>query len=70
MKTKLKSVMVLHGDTSQDLADYMGISDTTFSNKLNEKKTVFNLNEIRLIQEKYQLSADQLNSIFFEDKLS
>lgn len=65
IKDRLRSVMVLHGDTSQDLSKYLGITETTFSKKLNEKNAEFNLGEIRLIQKKYQLTSEQMHFIFF-----
>ena len=62
---ELKSVMTLHGDTYKDLADYIGISETSFTNKINEKGTEFKYREIVKIKNKYNLSADQIDSIFF-----
>jgi DNA-binding XRE family transcriptional regulator len=68
---KLKSVMALHNDTNATLADYLGITPQTFSAKLNEKKNKkgipaeFTGSQIGKIKRKYNLSAEQVDSIFF-----
>lgn len=61
----LKSVMVLHGDTIRDLAEYLGLTPQSVSDKINERGTEFKQGEITRIKEKYLLSADQVESIFF-----
>ena len=61
----LKSVMVLHGDTNRDLADFLGISTNSVCNKINENGTEFKQGEIAMIKERYHLSPDQVNDIFF-----
>ena len=35
-KELLRSVMVLHGDTNKTLAAYLGISEQSVCNKINE----------------------------------
>lgn len=61
----LKSVMVLHGDTNKDLAECLGISEVSVSNKINENNTEFRQGEIAKIKERYNLSAEQVEAIFF-----
>ena len=66
----LKSHMALHGDTIRDLADYLGISPQSVSYKINEKvinkdKIEFKQGEISAIKERYNLSADDVEAIFF-----
>lgn len=61
----LKSVMTLHGDTYKDLADFLGISETSIGNKINEKGTEFKQREIAKIKDRYNLSAEQVEAIFF-----
>ncbi len=66
----LKSFMALNGDTIRDLADYLGISPQSVSYKINEKvintdKIEFKQGEIAKIKERYNLSADQVEAIFF-----
>ena len=64
-KELLRSIMVLNGDTNKDLAEYLGISVQSFSAKINENKTEFKKKEIARICERYNLSADQIQAIFF-----
>lgn len=64
-KEQLRSIMVLHGDTNKDLADYLGISEQSVSNKINENGTEFKQGEIARIKTKYNLSSDQIDNIFF-----
>lgn len=69
-KRKLESIMKLHGDTGNDLAEYLGIARSTFSLKLNENGTEFTQSEIAKIKNKYCLSAEDVGNIFFETKVS
>ena len=64
-KEVLRSIMVLHGDTNKDLADYLGISEQSVSNKINETGTEFKQGEIARIKLKYNLTSDQVDQIFF-----
>lgn len=66
-KNRLRSVMVLFGDTSETLANYLGISQSAFSKKINEKSTAgFTQPEIMRIKEKYSLSGEDIDHIFLE----
>ena len=64
-KEVLRSIMVLHGDTNKDLAGYLGISEQSLSNKINENGTEFKQGEIARIKDKYNLTSEQVDSIFF-----
>lgn len=65
-KNLLKSVMVLHDDTQETLAEYLGISAPTLSLKMNEiKGAEFTQGEIKKIIERYDLRAEQIIDIFF-----
>lgn len=66
-KELLRSIMVLHGDTNKDLADYLGITEQSVSNKINENGTEFKQGEIRRIRARYNLTSDQVDLIFFAD---
>lgn len=61
----LRSIMVLNGDTNKELADYLEISEASVSAKMNENKTEFKQKEIAKIRDKYNLSAEQIEAIFF-----
>lgn len=66
-KELLRSIMVLHGDTNKMLADYLGITEQSLSNKINENGTEFKQGEMKLIKIRYSLTADQVDLIFFAD---
>ena len=66
-KALLRSVMALYGDTNKDLADYLGISEQSLSKKINENETEFKQGEIKRIKVRYNLSADQVDLIFFAE---
>lgn len=61
----LRSFMALHGDTNRSLADSLGITEQSVSAKINENGTEFKQGEIAKIRERYQLTADQVEAIFF-----
>lgn len=69
-KRRLESVMKLHGDTGSDLAEYLGIARSTFSLKINENGAEFTQGEITKIKQRYDLSAEDIDHIFFESKVS
>lgn len=67
-KRKLKSIIVLNGDNFSKLSSYLGINLNTFSEKINEKrKAGFTQKEIKKIKDKYNLSAKQIDEIFFNN---
>ncbi len=59
--------MVLHGDTNASLAEYLGITEQSVSNKINENGTEFKQSEIFKIKIKYNLDNDMVDKIFFAD---
>lgn len=66
MNAKLfRSIMVLHDDTNKSLADFLGISEQTVCNKINENGTEFRQGEIAAIVKRYNLTAEQITEIFF-----
>ena len=66
----LRSIMVLHGDTNASLADFLGISETSLSNKINENGTEFKMNEMQKIKSRYNLDSDMIDRIFFASMVS
>lgn len=62
---KLRSVMVLHGDTTTDLAEYLECTPQTIYNKLKENGTEFTRPEIIKIKNRYNLTPEQVDDIFF-----
>lgn len=71
MNSKLfRSVMVLNGDTNSSLADFLGISEQSVSNKINENGTEFKQGEIAKIKARYNLDSDMVDRIFFAEEVS
>jgi DNA-binding transcriptional regulator YiaG len=64
-KQLLRSIMVLHNDTNKTLAEYLGISEKSVNDKINEKGTEFKQSEIAAIRKRYNLSDEQVSIIFF-----
>ena len=64
-KDLLRSVMVAHGHTNKDLAELLGISEASVSNKINENKSEFKQGEIAAIRKHYNLVPEQVEAIFF-----
>ena len=60
-----KKKMLDNGDNNRKLAQYLGISESTLSCKLHENGASFRKAEISRIISKYQLSGEEIKSIFF-----
>ena len=70
-KNELVSVMKKHGDRNEDLAKYIEISPQRFSAKLNGSKGAeFTQSEIQKVKEKYNLTCEQVDQIFFDNNVS
>ena len=68
MNAKLfRSVMVLHGDTNASLAEFLGITEQSVCNKINENGTEFKQSEITKIKSRYNLDSDMVDRIFFAE---
>lgn len=61
---KLLSIMALHGDTYESLADSMGIHRVTLSKKIQGKGD-FTQTEMCKIKERYNLSDEEFAQVFF-----
>ena len=64
-KELLRYYMALHGDTNKELAALLGRTEQSVSSKINEKGTEFKQGEIAKIRDRYHLSAEQIEAIFF-----
>ena len=70
-KKLLEARMKLHGDIGKTLAMHIGIARTTLSNKMNETNGAeFTQREISKIKERYSLTAEEVDEIFFASKVS
>lgn len=66
----LRSIMVLHGDTVRDLAEYLGKTEQSVRKKIAENGSEFHISEVRKIVDRYHLSREQIDLIFFASKVS
>ena len=64
-KKLLKIKMLEYGDTMDTLAEFLGISRQSLCNKINERGTEFRQGEIAKIKERYHLTAEEVEAIFF-----
>lgn len=65
-KNKFRSILALNGDTQGSLAEYLKISQNRVSAKINGYRGAdFSRSEIELIKKRYNLTSDQIDSIFF-----
>lgn len=65
-KNELVSKMKKHGDRNEDLAKYIGVSPQRFSAKLNGTGGAeFTQGEIQKVKEKYNLTSEEVDAIFF-----
>ena len=65
-KNLLEAQMKIHGDRQEDLAKAIGVSLNTFSMKLNGRNDRgFTGTEIQKIKERYNLTAEEVDEIFF-----
>ena len=69
-KTELRIVMLRNGDTNKELAECLGISEQSVSAKINENGTEFKQGEIAKIIDRYNLTAEQVEAIFFASQVS
>lgn len=61
----LRSTMVLHGDTINELARHLGIAHQTLSRKI-QGKADFTQSEIVAIKARYRLDNETLAEMFFQ----
>lgn len=69
-KRLLRSIMARYGDTNASLAEYLGITEQSVSNKINENGTEFKQGEISKIKAKYGLDSEMVDRIFFAEQVS
>lgn len=65
IKEKLKEIMNLYGEKFTDLSKALGISYQSTIKKINGDSD-FKLSELRIIKERYNLSPEEINYIFFD----
>jgi hypothetical protein len=63
--------MVLFGDTQGTLAEAIGMTPPRLSSKITEwNGAEFTQSEIKIIKERYNLTNDEVDAIFFADDVS
>lgn len=67
---KLRAKMALYGDTGNTLSEAINLSAQRFSAKLNDNNAEFTQGEIQAIKDRYNLTADEVDEIFFNIKVS
>ena len=69
MLVNIKAEMARHGKKKADMASALGMSETSFGMKLNEKRE-FTLNEARKIAEMFNVSIDYIAGIDTDQRAS
>lgn len=67
-REKLKGKIVENGLTQEQLADMLGITIATFNYKVNNKSE-FKASEIKKLASVLHLTDEEVNAIFFADKV-
>ena len=65
----LKATIIKNGDTQEKLAKDMGLQTSALNMRINGK-IEFRRNEIIFIKQRYNLSSDEIDSIFFDEIVS
>lgn len=68
-KNALRAKIALHGDNYQTLAKALNMTTVSLSRKINGKRP-FQQFEIQKIIDLYNLTADEVQSIFFTQNVS
>lgn len=64
---KLRAMMALHGDTGKVLSGVLNITQSRFSAKLTGRGGAqFTQGEIQAIKDRYDLTPEQVDDIFFD----
>ena len=67
---KLKGKIKGMGYTQKELAEQIGLSLSRFNAKLNGNKAVFTLGDVCAMKRILNLSPEQVDEIFFDEKVS
>ena len=65
----LKATIIKNGDTQEKLAKDMGLQTSALNMRINGT-IEFRRNEIIFIKQRYNLSSDEIDSIFFDEIVS
>ena len=65
----MKAMIVRNNDTQEALAHALNLPQSAISNRINGKVD-FRISEIQCIRKRYRLTAEALESIFFDGPVS
>lgn len=65
----LKAALKKNGETQEQLAEAMGLQTSALNMRINGK-IEFRRNEINFIKKRYNLTCDEVDSIFFAEVVS
>ena len=60
METTIKILRILHNYSQKEMAEFLNCDITTYSRKENGKKAKFNLEELKVISEKFGITLDKI----------
>ena len=63
-KNLFRAIHTAHGDTQKQVAEILGIAEQTLAAKVNGE-TDFKHSEIKLLIDRYGLTPEQVDQIFF-----
>ena len=69
-KKLFESAMKRYGDTQESLANFLGLTRACVNRKINESTASFTQPEIKSIKERYELTAEEIDEIFFAENVS
>lgn len=64
-KSALESKMKLYGDNQERLSQALGLTRSRLNAKINSRNASFTQQEISIIKARYNLSASEVDNIFF-----
>ena len=69
LSRELKSLRALNGHTQKDLANMLGIGETSYTKRENGDLD-FSVEEIKKLKELYKLSDEDIIRIFFDNEVA
>lgn len=67
---KFRAKMIEHGDTADTLAGFLHLARNTLYRKIRGENADFDQREILALKSRWNLSADDVDNIFFTDEVS
>lgn len=64
-RNTIRSAMAMRGDTQKSLARYLGIAESTMSQKINGKRE-FSVREAVMIADRYGMTVEEMEDAFLD----